>query len=128
MNKLLKFGSFPFVISVIASSLFFCPSAQSQRQDTVANCQKLLAFINDPQTNGMAQRITISTYNQVCQNPTQNATEPSEDERRYNEALRQRVQEGMVEMRERNRYLNEDQNCLIWGRGTYNPSTRSCNR
>jgi hypothetical protein len=27
---------------------------------------------------------------------------------------------------DRNQYLNQDQNCLIFGRGTYNPATRSC--
>jgi hypothetical protein len=27
---------------------------------------------------------------------------------------------------DRNQYLDQDQNCLTYGRGTYNPATRSC--
>lgn len=124
------------VTSLISFSVFtlICPIMWGLNIGTaiagnVSRCQELVELIGSLDSNGIANNSPrrLAAYKAYASRNCEQVLEDASSDTKINTTYEtQRLRREQDRIDDRNRYLEQDQNCLTYGRGTYNPATRSC--
>lgn len=120
-----RLASFTFVSLIIFLSLVINTNQSMAKEWTVGDCEDFIEEWQKLDEMGIASDSpTRYVYEHTYSiSNCKNILRPS---RINTGAETERLTREQNRIDDRNQYLNQDQNCLSYGRGTYNPATRSC--